>query len=99
MTPPHFIDSNSAAATSLIPSPEITPKQSTSSDDAIDTTPDATSQRHLLNDIDMKAEIDTGEVSEQWFSFKKLWTYAGPGKGFNLKYIVVLSPLPFSFCW
>ncbi|KAH8549062.1 natural resistance-associated macrophage protein-domain-containing protein [Umbelopsis sp. PMI_123] len=36
------------------------------------------SESRFLNDTELKAEIDTGNVSEQWFSFKKLWTYAGP---------------------
>jgi hypothetical protein len=30
-------------------------------------------------DLDIKPEVDTGKVSESYFSFKKLWTYLGPG--------------------
>ncbi|KAI8990991.1 natural resistance-associated macrophage protein-domain-containing protein [Mycotypha africana] len=29
-------------------------------------------------DLDIKPEIDTGQVSDSWFSFKKLWKYTGP---------------------
>lgn len=30
-------------------------------------------------ELDIKPEIDTGQVSEAYFSFKKLWKYMGPG--------------------
>jgi hypothetical protein len=32
------------------------------------------------DDLEIKPEVDTGRVSESCFSFKKLWTYMGPGK-------------------
>lgn len=35
------------------------------------------------DDLDIKPEIDTGRVSESFFSFKKLWKYMGPGKVAN----------------
>lgn len=35
-------------------------------------------------ELDIKPEIDTGQVSEAFFSFKKLWKYMGPG---NILYI------------
>lgn len=31
------------------------------------------------DDLEIKPEIDTGNVSESCFSFKKLWKYMGPG--------------------
>lgn len=38
------------------------------------------SNRLFGEELDIKPEIDTGQVSESCFSFKKLWKYMGPGK-------------------
>ncbi|KAI7870444.1 hypothetical protein BDF14DRAFT_93958 [Spinellus fusiger] len=35
---------------------------------------------HLFfGDMDIKPEISTGPVTDEWFSFRKLWKYTGPG--------------------
>jgi hypothetical protein len=83
MTPPHIEELN--MGTSFVRSPELSPKLSHRTSDSIDLAPDASSSNRFLNDTDLKAEIDTGVVSEQYFSFKKLWTYAGPGKVNDLR--------------
>ena len=36
--------------------------------------------RRRNGDLEIKPEIDTGEVSDSCFSFRKLWKYTGPGK-------------------
>lgn len=37
-------------------------------------------RRPTTNDLEFKPEIDTGDVSDSCFSFRKLWKYTGPGK-------------------
>lgn len=39
------------------------------------------------DDLDIKPEIDTGRVSESFFSFKKLWKYMGPGWLMSIAYL------------
>ncbi|KAG2183752.1 hypothetical protein INT43_006763 [Umbelopsis isabellina] len=82
MTPPHTEEVN--MGTSFLRSPELSPKLLHRTSDSIDLAPDAPETSRFLNDTDLKAEIDTGDVSEQWFSFKKLWAYAGPESAFYL---------------
>jgi hypothetical protein len=77
MTPPHSIDFH--PATPIDPSIEISSKRSSNSSDTMEALEPVSSESRFLNDTELKAEIDTGNVSDQWFSFKKLWTYAGPG--------------------
>lgn len=89
MTPPHIEEVN--MGTSFIRSPEVNPKLPQRTSDSIDLAlPDAPEASRFLNDTDLKAEIDTGDVSEQWFSFKKLWAYAGPGKVHSLSIGLIL---------
>ncbi|KAJ2956837.1 hypothetical protein NQZ79_g7362 [Umbelopsis isabellina] len=85
MTPPHIEEGN--MGTSFLRSPEVSPKLSHRTSDSIDLAPDAPESSRFLNDTDLKAEIDTGDVSEQWFSFKKLWAYAGPGLLMSIAYL------------
>ncbi|KAI9274443.1 hypothetical protein BDA99DRAFT_497490 [Phascolomyces articulosus] len=35
--------------------------------------------RRRNTDLEIKPEIDTGDVSNSCFSFRKLWKYTGPG--------------------
>ncbi|KAG2223121.1 hypothetical protein INT45_005677 [Circinella minor] len=43
--------------------------------------------RRRNTDLEIKPEIDTGEVSDSCFSFKKLWKYTGPGWLMSIAYL------------
>ncbi|KAI8381421.1 natural resistance-associated macrophage protein-domain-containing protein [Radiomyces spectabilis] len=52
--------------------------------------PDMQDYHHAVNvgdDLEIKPEIDTGDVSDACFSFKKLWKYAGPGLLMSIAYL------------
>ncbi|KAI8576749.1 hypothetical protein K450DRAFT_255393 [Umbelopsis ramanniana AG] len=85
MTPPHLKDLH--LTTTIDPSTEISSKRPSISSDTMEESELATSESRFLNDTELKAEIDTGDVSDQWFSFKKLWTYAGPGLLMSIAYL------------
>jgi hypothetical protein len=78
MTPPHLKDLH--LTTTIDPITEISSKRPSISSDIMQESEIVTSDSRFLNDTELKAEVDTGDVSDQWFSFKKLWTYAGPGE-------------------
>ncbi|KAI9023101.1 natural resistance-associated macrophage protein-domain-containing protein [Phycomyces nitens] len=48
---------------------------------------DNTDSTTFFCDLDIKPEVDTGTVTDEWFSFKKLWKYAGPGLLMSIAYL------------
>ncbi|KAI8884102.1 Nramp-domain-containing protein [Backusella circina FSU 941] len=40
-----------------------------------------------MEELEIKPEVDTGAVSDEWFSFKKLWKYTGPGWLMSIAYL------------
>jgi hypothetical protein len=78
MTPPHLKDLH--LTTTIDPFTEISSKRPSISSDTMPEAEIVASDSRFLNDTELKAEVDTGDVSDQWFSFKKLWAYAGPGE-------------------
>jgi hypothetical protein len=47
--------------------------------DSQETKPSNQSNIPFMEELEIKPEVDTGAVSDEWFSFKKLWKYTGPG--------------------
>ncbi|CDH49004.1 natural resistance-associated macrophageprotein [Lichtheimia corymbifera JMRC:FSU:9682] len=62
------------------PSDEATEPGSTGSGDNV-------RRRQTTNDLEFKPEIDTGDVSDSCFSFRKLWKYTGPGWLMSIAYL------------
>ncbi|CAO3695290.1 unnamed protein product [Umbelopsis ramanniana] len=85
MTPPHLKDLH--LTTTIDPFTEISSKRPSISSDTMPETEIVASDSRFLNDTELKAEVDTGDVSDQWFSFKKLWAYAGPGLLMSIAYL------------
>ncbi|KAG2185660.1 hypothetical protein INT44_002453 [Umbelopsis vinacea] len=85
MTPPHLKDLH--LTTTIDPTAELSPKRPSISSDTMQETGMVASDSRFLNDTELKAEVDTGDVSDQWFSFKKLWMYAGPGLLMSIAYL------------